>query len=188
MREPGILHILEPECNLVSVIVNPPIVPAEAVICPAALTLKFGVDKVDAATSPLTVKVPSSNCKKFSPDKCYFVLEGYPKHRISIDESYKVNRPKQRDEFNIQKASIISLLRDNFPIETVYHPDFECDDVIATLAVLHAKQGDECTVISSDTDFIQLFNLIDFNLYNPISKKFIPHPGYDYVTWKAQQY
>ena len=43
------------------------------------------------------------------------------------------------------------------------------------------------TIISSDSDFIQLLNIerYDIKLYNPIRKKFIEAPEYDYVTWKA---
>ena len=36
------------------------------------------------------------------------------------------------------------------------------------------------------SDFIQLYNACtNVSLYNPIKKKFVPHPGFDYVTWKS---
>ena len=40
--------------------------------------------------------------------------------------------------------------------------------------------------ISSDSDFYQLLNSFEnCKIYNPIKKKIIEKPDYDYVTWKA---
>ena len=63
----------------------------------------------------------------------------------------------------------------------------ECDDTIATYASLHARKGDDVTIVSSDTDFIQLLNVFEdnFRIYNPVKKSFVVKPDYDYVTWKA---
>tara|TARA_X000001388_G_C2190923_1_gene107509 strand:- start:317 stop:865 length:549 start_codon:yes stop_codon:yes gene_type:complete len=71
------------------------------------------------------------------------------------------------------------------PFAVVRHPDLECDDTIATLAFKHHNDGDSCTIVSSDSDFIQLLDHINIRLYNPVRKKFIDSPEYDYVTWKA---
>ena len=126
--------------------------------------------------------------EKFSPDKVYFVLEGNPKFRNQLSSGdYKVNRPKQSRSFHEQKATIISMIKNCFPFETVRHPDLECDDTIATYASLHARKGDDVTIVSSDTDFIQLLNVFEdnFRIYNPVKKSFVAKPDYDYVTWKA---
>jgi DNA polymerase-1 len=74
-----------------------------------------------------------------------------------------------------------------FPFETVRHPELECDDTIATLSCMHAAEGDEVVIISSDSDFIQLLNIerYDIKIYNPVRKKYFETPEYDYVTWKA---
>ena len=123
---------------------------------------------------------------KYKPDLVYFVLEGNPRHRASISSGdYKSNRKSKGDHFHAQKASIISAVKEYLPFVTVRHPDFECDDVIASLVMKHAAAGDECFVISSDSDFIQLYNVCDLTLYNPVKKKVIEKPEYDYVTWKA---
>ena len=51
---------------------------------------------------------------------------------------------------------------------------------------IHCEQGDDCTIISSDSDFYQLLNTFDnCAIYNPIRKKLIEKPDYDYVIWKA---
>lgn len=123
---------------------------------------------------------------KYKPDIVYFVLEGKPKHRQNLsDGDYKSNRKTQGEFFHAQKASIIEAVKEYFPFVTVRHPNFECDDVIATYVYKHASAGDECFVISSDSDFIQLHNVCEVTLYNPVKKKIVEKPEYDYVTWKA---
>tara|TARA_Y100000593_G_C4313750_1_gene339739 strand:- start:1034 stop:1840 length:807 start_codon:yes stop_codon:yes gene_type:complete len=124
--------------------------------------------------------------EKFSPDRVYFVLEGNPKFRNEISEgNYKSNRKSAGDSFHRQKASIINIVSSMMPFHTIKHPDLECDDTIATMAYTHSNKGDECTIVSSDSDFIQLLNLGNIQLYNPVKKIYIETPEYDYVTWKA---
>ena len=123
--------------------------------------------------------------EKFNANKVYFVLEGYPKHRLGLADDYKAGRVDPGDTFRQQKDIIIDVVKRCLPFISVRHPDFECDDVIATLAVNHAQKGDECIIVSSDSDFIQLHNIIDIKLYHPIKKSFIDKPDYDYVMWKA---
>ena len=126
--------------------------------------------------------------EKFNPDKVYFVLEGMPQFRNQLSGgNYKSNRTSAGDDFHRQKAAIINIVSELFPFDTVKHPDLECDDTIATLSMQHAADGDEVTIISSDSDFIQLLNIerYDIQIYNPVKKKFVETPDYDYVTWKA---
>lgn len=40
-------------------------------------------------------------------------------------------------------------------------------------------------MVSTDTDFIQLLPITNVKLYNPVTKKFVVAPPYDYVVWKA---
>lgn len=125
--------------------------------------------------------------EKHNPDKVYFVLEGDPRFRNELaDGSYKGNRKSQGQSFHRQKAAIINIVKTCMPFSTARHPDLECDDTIATLSVKHAKQGDTCVIVSSDSDFIQLLNLnLPIEIYHPIKKIFIETPDYDYVMWKA---
>jgi 5'-3' exonuclease len=124
--------------------------------------------------------------EKFSPDKVYFVLEGKPEFRMALNGAYKANRSNNDRHFHEQKAQIISIVKGCFPITTARHPKLECDDTIATLVKLHCDEGDDCTIISSDSDFYQLLNAFNnCDIYNPIKKKMIETPDYDYVTWKA---
>jgi DNA polymerase-1 len=123
--------------------------------------------------------------EKFAPKKAYLILEGIPKQRLAMHEDYKGTRVRDIDEnFDRQRAFIINLLKERFPIEVVRHPDYECDDVLAHLVGVHAKDG--CTVVSTDTDFLQLYNKYDnVEIYNPVKKQTADPPDCDYVAWKA---
>lgn len=124
--------------------------------------------------------------EKHSPDKVYFVLEGNPEFRTQLNDAYKANRSNSDRHFHEQKAQIISIVKECFPITTVRHPKLECDDTIATLVKYHHGLGDECVIVSGDSDFIQLLNVFEnCSIYHPIKKEFIEKPDYDYVTWKA---
>jgi len=124
--------------------------------------------------------------EKFDPDFVYFVTEGYPASRYEILPEYKASRVRDDDpSFSEQKKQIISILKSSFPVAVCRHPNYECDDVIASL-VRYRHSADECVVVSSDTDFIQLYNTCaNVSIYNPVRKNIVPAPGYDYVTWKS---
>jgi len=120
------------------------------------------------------------------PDRVYFVLEGMPKDRIAMHEEYKAQRVyHDKDEFQRQRKKIIEVIRNYLPIHVVRHPDFECDDVLAAIAQ-HTHAEDECIVVSTDTDFFQLFNTCkNVKIYNPVNKSFVEPVDYDYVSYKA---
>lgn len=129
---------------------------------------------------------------EINPDKVYLVLEGNPLHRIQADAAYKANRvieagtPQAAEmaEFRRQKKIIIEALK-HYPITLARHADLECDDTIASLCV-DVHDDAICTIVSTDTDFIQLLDQTGrIKLYNPVRKDYIPHAPYDYLTWKA---
>lgn len=127
---------------------------------------------------------------EIKPDKIYLVLEGVPVHRQALDSSYKANRqieqgtPKwdEMAEFRRQKRVIVDLLG-NLPITVAKNADLECDDVIASLT--HVHEGDECVIVSTDTDFIQLLDRQNVKLYNPVRKEYVERAPFDYLRWKA---
>lgn len=130
--------------------------------------------------------------EEINPDKTYIVLEGSPKKRLMLDSEYKANRkiedddPKAEEmrEFRRQKSVALDLVK-HLPIDVLYHPDHECDDVIAHI-VTDVHPNDDKVVVSSDTDFLQLFAMNKrVEVYNPVKKSYLKDPGYDYVTWKA---
>jgi 5'-3' exonuclease len=130
--------------------------------------------------------------EEINPDLVYLVLEGVPMHRVQLDADYKANRvveegtPQAAEmaEFRRQKRLIIEALS-MFPITLAKHDELECDDTIASLCV-DVHGNDECTVVSTDTDFIQLLKPGgNVKLYNPVKKEYVVPVEHDYVIWKA---
>ena len=122
--------------------------------------------------------------EKFSPDICYFVLEGRPVKRLNENADYKGQRVyHDKDNFRSQKRDIIRILKSYFPLVVTKHDDYECDDIINYLANNKHKE-DITTIVSSDTDFIQSINENTL-LYNPVRKDFVEGVEYDYVSWKS---
>lgn len=134
--------------------------------------------------------------EKFNPERCYFVLEGTPVRNLEMLPSYKGSRkvdpvaePKKHAdlvEFHRQKDRIIKIMMHDMPgIRVIWHDDYEADDVMAELA-LGRHAGDEVTIVSGDSDMIQVLQESDHvRVYHPIRKAFVKAPDYDYVTWKA---
>jgi len=127
-----------------------------------------------------------SEFDRHTPDKVYVVSEGRPVHRIEQSNGqYKANRERVLDEgFHRQKKDVFNLCK-FFPVTVIRHPDYECDDVIGTLAKKYSNSGDEVVICSSDSDFIQLLTLSNVSLWNPVKKKFIDQWPVDYLTWKS---
>jgi|WetSurMetagenome_2_1015567.scaffolds.fasta_scaffold301545_1 5'-3' exonuclease len=128
---------------------------------------------------------------QFKPYKIFFALEGHPKHRYELLESYKANRiiknaAKQTTADNILLlANKIKELLLLLPVTLISHSDFEADDIINTLC-FNLKEED-IIICSSDSDCIQILQLNYKNckLYNPIKKEFLVAPPYPYVAWKC---
>lgn len=130
--------------------------------------------------------------EKFSPKKVYFVLDGAPKKRLEMDETYKANRKHENlteeeqaywKSFRSQKREIIQFAKELLPFTTVYHPDYECDDILNYLAT--TLEGG-VVIVSSDTDFIQTLDLSErVKLWNPVSQQFREKMEVDYTKYKA---
>lgn len=130
--------------------------------------------------------------EQFKPDRVYFVLEGNPKHRSDLYQDYKANRrenlsPQQLEDwenFKRQKRIIVDIAK-HLPFQIAYHPNYECDDVIAHL-VTNTHREDNSVVISNDTDFIQLYNSdAQVVVFSPVKKEYLEPTEYNYVYWKA---
>ena len=126
-----------------------------------------------------------------SPDKVFFIMEGRPKFRYDLFPEYKANRlvkygSKQEvvDKFHSIKNEIIRLLQ-YLPITIVRAENYEADDVIGTLA--ENMKEEDLTVISNDSDFIQLLQrgYKHITIYNPMKKEVMVAPTYPYIVWKS---
>lgn len=129
--------------------------------------------------------------EQFTPDKIFFVLEGHPIHRYNLYPEYKANRlikTASRLEaceiFNIQREIILSVIK-YLPLTIIKAENYECDDVIGTLA--ENLKDEDVTILSSDSDFIQLLQkgYNNLKIYNPIKKQFMEAPEYHYLAWKC---
>lgn len=127
----------------------------------------------------------------FSPDKCFFVLEGHPQFRYDLFSDYKANRiiktaEKQEamDKFYLSKDEIVRLMQ-YLPVTIARAANYECDDVISTLC--EDLKEEHVTVLSNDSDYIQLLQrgYANCQIYNPIKKEFMTAPAYPYVAWKS---
>jgi len=127
----------------------------------------------------------------FSPDKCFFVLEGHPQFRYDLYSEYKANRivkhgvkRETKDKVLRCKDEIVRLLH-YLPVTLCRASNYEADDVIATLC--DNMKYEDMTVLSNDSDYIQLLQkgYNNFQIYNPIKKEFMQAPNYPYVAWKC---
>ena len=148
---------------------------------------RFGFVQGDHAITFNFFRALKSEIVRHDADKVYIVSEGRPIHRLEINPEYKGQRTPVKDEkFHRQKHEIFRMCQ-FLPVTFIRHPDYECDDVIGHLCVKTHIQ-DEVTIVSSDSDFIQLLNDEDnkkVKLWNPVKKKFIDCWPVDYITWKA---
>lgn len=129
--------------------------------------------------------------EQLKPTRVIIACDGVPKARKELFAEYKANRViaeedrEAHEKFVKQRGEILDLLNAYFPVSVMRHPDQEADDLIYTL-VKNASTTATFTVVSTDTDFIQMLNEFkNVRLYNPVKKSYVECPGYDYVTWKA---
>lgn len=129
--------------------------------------------------------------EQFSPVKCFFVLEGHPKFRHTLYSEYKANRlikeasKQESRQFFFDSVDLILPLLQHLPITICKAADYEADDVISTLC--ESLKDEDLTVLSSDSDFIQLLQkgYSNIRIYNPIKKECMIAPEYPYVLWKS---
>jgi DNA polymerase-1 len=125
--------------------------------------------------------------EEMNGDKVIVALEGNPAFRHQLYPEYKTNRnyemTPEMESFHRQKKIIFSILA-KLPVELIKHPDYEGDDLIGKL-VKSIYKDDSCIVITADTDFVQLLDLPNVKIYNPIQKEWVSKPPYDYALWKS---
>lgn len=126
-----------------------------------------------------------SEIDRHEADVVYMVDEGRPVQSLAVDSSYKGNRQRDPDEsFRRQKNEILEIGKTILGVRYAHHPFFECDDIIAHLAT-DVHKNDHITIVSTDTDFIQLLELRDeIQLWNPVKKQFVEKIP-NYVVYKA---
>lgn len=146
---------------------------------------RYGFGDGDHAVTFNFFRHLKSEIERHHADIVYMVDEGRPVQSLAIDASYKGNRQPDKDEsFLRQKREILEIGRTMLGVRYAHHPLFECDDVLAHLATVVHKD-DHVTIVSTDTDFIQLLEERDeIELWNPVKKQFVEKIP-NYVIYKA---
>ncbi|QYK40829.1 MAG: DNA polymerase I [Paracoccaceae bacterium] len=75
--------------------------------------------------------------------------------RNELYPKYKANRPEPPEDLRPQFPLTREATR-AFNVACLEEPNYEADDIIATLARLATEAGGRCTIISSDKDLMQL--------------------------------
>ena len=122
--------------------------------------------------------------QRFKPQKVYVVWEGGGSaRRRSIFPDYKAHRRPERlnrfyadeikstvSDYDTQVKDIVGLLK-NLPVNQLYVPDCEADDVIGFIC-RYEHPKDLHVILSSDKDYYQLISDRAV-IYSPTSKKII---------------
>lgn len=96
--------------------------------------------------------------EEYQPTYVFVALdEGKDTFRHQAYEDYKGTRPQTPDRLKKQ-FELARELYNCMGIKACGHPEYEADDLIATLAKLANEKGIEAQVISSDKDLLQIIN------------------------------
>ena len=132
----------------------------------------------------ITMSAVNKVYQQFDADHVVFMLEGRS-WRKDFYEPYKKNRSVARAALTEKEQEEETLFWETFDSFTKYlqeqtncsvirEPNAEADDLIARWIHLHPE--DEHTIISSDTDFVQLI-AENTQQYNGITDELITHKG-----------
>jgi len=138
--------------------------------------------------------------ERLAPTRVVMVFEGKPVDRLALFPAYKANRrvdpstlddegrrrAQARDDMLVVASHAVELVRRFMPVAVMRHPRFEADDLINTL-VARASTAVDFTVVSSDTDFLQLLDRPNVRLFSAHKDDYLTHElaGDAYVLWKA---
>ncbi|MDR1658637.1 MAG: DNA polymerase I [Deltaproteobacteria bacterium] len=92
-----------------------------------------------------------------------------PTHRHKLYPEYKAKRKPMEPDLIAQQTSIRDIVR-AMGLFTIEKPEFEADDLIASLCGLATSQGHQVVIVSGDKDFYQLLSA-DVSMYDPDPKK-----------------
>jgi 5'-3' exonuclease len=146
---------------------------------------RYGFGSGDHSTTFNFFRQLKSEIDRHTPEVVYMVDEGRPVQSLALDPSYKGNRKKDLDEsFKRQRKEIFEICKTILGVKYAHHPLFECDDVIAHLAT-SVHKDDYVTIVSTDTDFIQLLEEREnIEIWNPVKKQYVEKIS-NYVIFKS---
>lgn len=110
-------------------------------------------------------------------DTVIVAMDGRNNWRKQVDPNYKANRKELREQSGInwpywfrEFDTFVLKLKQALPYLFIQIETLEADDIIA-VACKYYKDS-ECIIISSDTDFEQLYSLPNVKIFSPKAKKF----------------
>ena len=138
--------------------------------------------------------------RTFKPTRTIVVFDGkggsqrrrklYPEYKKNRKPPVRLNRSydlttdeEEKENMKFQLISLVEIL-ENLPLTIFAVDHVEADDVIAYLSQLVELDGGSSIIYSTDKDFFQLAS-DSVIVYNPVKKKMILPPSYDYVKWKC---
>jgi 5'-3' exonuclease len=118
------------------------------------------------------------NIEKFNPDKVYICCDAPRNWRKKFYEPYKAHRKAAKDKFDIDWVQFSEMIEEvkmgfksSFPFYVVQQDWLEADDVIAFLVRKYVNAHK--TIVSSDSDFIQLLKYPNTKIFCPLKKTYI---------------
>lgn len=124
--------------------------------------------------------------RNFRNEEIVIAWEGDGRNfRYGIYPDYKGNRDgKMREEIDDDYYAAVREGLACYGCKILQHEKAEADDIIYGLCDLFRDK--EITVISGDSDFIQLLQQFDnVKLFSPNKDSYLAKPKYDYVKYKA---
>lgn len=88
-------------------------------------------------------------------DRMLVCVDSYPSFRKELDAGYKANRPAKEEAQLAQLTRVIASLKGR-GFRLLSTPNYEADDIIATVAKWVRESGHELTIAGSDKDLYQL--------------------------------
>ncbi len=104
-------------------------------------------------------------------DYIVFALDSEgPSFRAKIDPNYKAQRPEPPEELKMQLPVAIAWI-EKMGFRTLAKPQYEADDIIASLVECAKEQGIKVKIVSHDKDLYQLIDDEKVVLYDPIKRE-----------------
>lgn len=117
-----------------------------------------------------------SNIKKFGPDEVIIGIDDKQNWRKKVFPDYKARRKDKKDQdifpwpvYYEYINNFTNQLKELFPFKFIQIPYAEADDVIAVLS-RHLTDSIN-TIVTTDSDYIQLLQNKNIRLYDPLKKK-----------------
>jgi DNA polymerase-1 len=88
---------------------------------------------------------------EFKPKRIICAMDSHPSFRHEMYPEYKAGRPPKGDDFYVQFQEAL----ESISVPVIGIPQYEADDILASLATKYSAGGDICVIVSGDKDLRQ---------------------------------